>query len=318
MANLLQWQPEVYQWLAFSLILLAERLIPVPHHSHPWQLLRLLAQGMARKVHSPTHSRSQQRISGLMATLTLLAPWLAIVAILLWISDLDWVLSALCLYIAISSRQQRISFGRICDATQQQHKQLARELLQPHVSRDTASLSEVGIRKANLEWYSRFVIQGWLATLFWFIALGPIAALAYRGLYELANAWPVMRKSWHDFGFAANWLSRRLAAPANLICYLLLAARHLLGGNILPWRITQQPFMHAADGRIWRAAASQLKVSLGGPIMLEGGKRQRPRFIFGDDPVHHDLIRARRLLNKLQLATWLIASPLFLIGIVIH
>lgn len=318
MANLLQWQPEVYQWLVFSLILLAERFIPVPHHSHPWQLLRLLAQGMARKVYSLSHSRSQQRISGLMATLTLLVPWLVIVAVLLWISDLDWVLSALCLYIAISSRQQRIASSRITDAIQQRHKQLARELLQSQVTRDTAPLSEIGLRKANLEWYSRFIIQGWLATLLWFIILGPVAALAYRGLYELAMAWPIMRKSWHDFGFAASWLSRRLAAPANLIGYLILAARHLLGGNILPWRITQQPFMHAADGRIWRAMASQLKVSLGGPIILEGEKRQRPRFTFGHEPTHQDLIRGRRLLNRLQLATWLIASPLFLIGIVIH
>lgn len=317
MASLLQWPPDLYVWLLFSLVLVAERVLPTPSHNHPLQLLRMLARAMARKVHKPGQSRSQQRISGLMATLTLLAPWLVILALLFWMSDLDWALSALVLYITLASRSQSSAYRRIEEAVKLGHNQLARELLDPHVTRETAQLSALGLRKANLEWYSRFIVQGWFATLFWFSLLGPVAALAYRGLYELAAAWPSMRKSSHDFGFAANWLARRLAWPATLIIYLLLALREVLTGKLLPWRFTQQRFVHAQDGRLWRALARNLQTALGGPIMLEGEKRQRPRFISGSEPDQATVRRGQLVLNRLQWIGWLSLSPLYLIGLVI-
>lgn len=317
MASLLQWPPELYLWLLYSLILGAERALPTPTDNHPLQLLQMLARAMARKVNQPGHSRSQQRISGLMAALTLLSPWLVMLALLYWISDIDWVLSALVLYISVTSRAQSRTYQHINTLIQQADTQQARARLQPLVARETASLSALGLRKANLEWYTRFIVQGWLATLVWFCLLGPLAALAYRGLYELATAWPCMHKRSHDFGYAVNWLTRRLAWPASLLVYLLLAARELLTGKLLPWRFTHQPFMHAQDGRLWRAVASRLQTALGGPIMLEGEKRQRPRFIYGPEPSQTTLSRGQRLMNALQWTAWLSLSSLYLIRLII-
>lgn len=318
MANLPQWQPEFYLWLLYTLILIAERILPVPRLSHPFFIFRQLASGMARKVHKAHHSRSQQRISGLMAVITLTSPWLIIAALLLWMSDLDFVLHALILFLCLFSQQAALQFKRIQNALQSGQKQLARELAQRYLSRDTHQLSALGIQKASIEWYSRFVIQGWLATLLWFALAGPLGAIAYRCLYELAQAWPVQRKQWHDFGFAANYLMRSFAWPASFLAYLVLALRQLLGGNILPWRMAPQPYLHVQDGRLWRAFASKLRCALGGPIYLDQVKRQRPRFSYGDEPNLSTMAEAGRLTLKFQLTCWLILSPLFLIGILIH
>lgn len=317
MVTLPQWPPELYLWLLYSLVLLGERVVPTPPHNHPLQLTTL-ARAMAHKVHSPSHTRSQQRISGLMATLTLLGPGLLIVALIFWISDQAWILSALCLYLSAASRRQYRAYQAISAALRDNQLAAARTLLQAHVSRDTSQLSAIGVSKANLEWYSRFIIQAWVASIFWFALLGPLAALAYRGLYELAQAWPVMRKRWHDFGFAANWLLRRLAGPSILLSYLVFAAWQLSKGKVLPWRFVQQPFMHVQDGRLWRALASQMTICLGGPIMLEGDKRQRPRFNYGSEPGAYTLAAGQLQITRLQCLLWLMLSPLFLISLVIQ
>lgn len=316
MATLPQWQPEFYHWLLFTCVLLAERLIPAPRFAHPLVIFRRLALAMARKVHKPDSTRSQQRISGLMACLTLLLPWLAIAALLYWMSGSDWLLSAFILFFCIHSQSARRDFKAAQQALRQGQKQLARELTQRHVARNVTNLSTLGIHKASIEWYSRFLLHGWLATLIWFAIAGPIAAFAYRGIYEIAMAWPVIRHQWRDFGFAANWLMRGFAWPAITLTWLLLGLRQLLGGKTLPWRFTSQPFMHVNDGRVWRALAHRLHITLGGPVMLDGHKHQRPRFAMGDEPGTADVQRFIQLSYKLQLASWLILSPLFLIGLV--
>lgn len=316
MATLPQWQPEFFHWLLFSCVLLAERLVPAPRLAHPFKIFRRLAQAMARKVHKPDATRSQQRIAGLMACLTLALPWLAIAALLYWISDSDWLFSAFILYFCVHSQSAQGDLKATQQALKQGQKHLARELTQRHVARDVNALSAIGIHKASMEWYSRFLVHGWLATLMWFAIAGPIAALAYRGLYEIAMAWPVIQRHGRDFGFAANWLMRGFAWPAVTLVWLILGLRQLLGGNILPWRFSTQPFMHLHDGRIWRAIAHRLQLTLGGPLMIDGIKQQRPRFNMGAEPDTADMQRFVKLSYKLQLASWLILSPLFLIGIV--
>ena len=317
MVTLPQWPPEFFLWLLFSGVLVGERLLPTPSHSHPFKLSHL-ARAMARKVHRSSHTRSQQRISGLMATLSLLVPGLLVVAMVFWMSEQGWVLSALCLYLSVASRQHHRAYQAIAAAMSQNRLADARVLLQAHVSRDTSQLSAVGVYKANLEWYSRFIVYAWFASVFWFAVLGPLAALAYRGLYQLAQTWPVMDRRWHDFGFAANWLVRRLASPALLLSYLIFAAWQLGQGKVLPWRFAPQPFMHIQDGRLWRALANQLNISLGGPIMLAGAKRQRPRFNFGPEPGALTQTTGQAFMTRLQCLLWLLVSPLFFIGLVIH
>lgn len=316
MATLPQWQPEFYFWLLISCVILTERFIPAPRLSHPLMIWRRLALAMAHKVHKPDHPRSQQRISGLMAALTLLAPWLAIAALLYWMSDLDWLFSALVLFFCLHSHSALRDIRNTQQALALGQKQLARELLQRHLARDTAKLSPLGVHKASIECHSRLLVHGWLATLLWFIIAGPVAALAYRGLYEIALAWPVARRQWRDFGFAANWLMRGFAWPAVAFAWFVLALRHLLSGKILPWRFAAQPFMHSNDGRLWRGIAHRLQISLGGPVLLDGIKQQRPRFAMAAEATATDVSRSLKLGYKLQLACWLILSPLFLIGIV--
>ncbi|RAK00628.1 cobalamin biosynthesis protein CobD/CbiB [Aliidiomarina maris] len=318
MASLPQWPPEVSLWLLYTLIIVAERYLSGVGRSHPAHALNLLAIGMARKVQRPDNSRSQQRISGLMALLSLTLPWLVIVAMVMWISELDWIIDALILFVCLHSCSARKDFNAIAGHLKLGHNERAKALNQAYVSRDTSRLSELGNTKAGIEWYSRFITQAWVSTLLWFVVVGPLAALAYRIIYQLAQAWPATQTQWRDFGFAANWLARAFSWPGVYLVLLMLAMRQLLGGKVLPWRFAQQPYMHAQDGKIWRAVASRLHITLGGPIMLNGRKRVRPKFHFGAEPSPHALPKLGRLMTRIQLCTWLIISPLLLIGLVIQ
>lgn len=317
MATMLLWPPEVLHWLLFSLILLAERLLPLPRYMHPLQGFRALARGMAAKVHpSLQRSRSQQRISGLMATLLLTVPWLVIAALLYWLSQLNWLFAALLLFLSLYSNSPARDFQRLRYAHQRGQKALAREQLQPLVARDTRNLSSVGIAKAALEWYSRSCTSGWLGVLLWFVIAGPVAALAYRLLIELASTWPVQRRHWRDFGVFSNALATIASWPAYTLQWLLFALRTLLGGKLLPWGFASQPWMAVNHGRLWRAVAMRLHCRLGGPVMLDAHKRQRPRFGYGKEPDQSQLQRASHLFLLTQIAWWLLLSPLLLIGLV--
>lgn len=317
MATMPLWPPEVLNWLLFSLVLVAERLLPLPRHLHPLHGFRALARGMAAKVHpSLQRSRSQQRISGLLATLLLTLPWLTIAALLYWLSQLNWLFAALLLFFSLCSNAPARDYQRIRHAHQRQQKQLARERLQPLVARQTHTLSAVGIAKVAIEWYSRTLTIGWLGVLLWFVIAGPIAALAYRLLVELAASWPVTRRHWRDFGAFSNALAQLASWPAYTLQWLLFAVRSLLGGKVLPWSFATQPWITATDGRLWRGVAMRLQCRLGGPVILDGHKRQRPRFQFGAEPQPHHLQRAAHVLLLAQIAWWLIVSPLFLIGVI--
>ena len=316
MATMPPWPPELLHWLLFSLVLVAAHLSPLPKHLHPVFMLRQVAAAMARKVLKPaSQSRAQQRISGLMALLTLLLPWLLIAALAQWMSDMSWLFAAILLFICLSADSASQDMKRIQQALEGNHKHLARELVTPFLHRDTHTLSPVGLYKAAIEGYSRHLVGGWLATLVWFLLLGPVAALAHRMLYEVAQQWPLMRREWHDFGFAANYLYRASSWPAHLLAWLLFALRSLLGGKVLPWAASKQPFMHAQDLRLWRALSARLHVQLGGPVMLDSNKQQRPRFDYGPLPTAATLQRCLRLMRKWQIACWLLFSPLLLSGI---
>lgn len=290
--------------------------MPLPRTAHPLFALRQLARGMALKVHKPDNTRSQQRISGLMACLTLISPWLAIAAILYWLSEPHYLFAAVVLYISLHSHTAYADFYRIQRGLHARQKHLARETCQRYVARDTATLSAFGIQKASIEWFTRHIILGWLATLFWFAVAGPIAALLYRALYELANAWPVMQSRWRDFGFAANWLMRGFAWPALAFAWFIFALRHLLNGKVLPWRFSSQPFMHKQDGCLWRSVAMRLQIALGGPILLNGRKQQRPRLNHAANVVDEkSMLACAALMTRLQISVWLILSPFFLVGL---
>lgn len=315
MATLPQWQPEFYYWLLLTFVVVLERFLPLPRSAHPFFLLHQLAAGMARKVHRPGNSRSQQRISGLMATLSLTLPWLAIAAVVYWIAELDWLFEALVLLLCLHSGRAFSDYRQVQQALAKGQKQLARERLAHYLARDLTPLSELGLRKAAMEYLSRQLMLGWLATLCWFIIGGPLAALAYRMLFELSQAWPVMQKRWRDFGFAVNWLMRGFAWPASVLLWLLLAVRSLLGGNILPWRFAPQSHMHKQDGRLWRALAVRLQCTMGGAIKLDDLRQHRPRFTPGPEPEPHHSKRLPGILTRCQWMVWMLLSPLFLIGL---
>lgn len=312
---LLEWQTEIFYWLLFTLVLGAERYLPLPAHFHPATALHTLAVAMAAKVHRPARSRSQQRIAGLMAVLTLLAPWLVIAALLLWMTELKWLFNALVLYLCLGST--RAASCRIELALQQGQKQLAREHLQPFVQRDCQTLSATGIRKANAEASSRRLLMLWLAPLFWFFVGGPLAALAYRMLYDLATAWPVMRSKWQDFGLAASELIRSLAWPAVFIGWVILFSHRLLRGRILPWSSPENPYLHRQDAIWWRALAANLQIRLSGTVILNGKRCSRPCFNYSPHELTaEDMRHFQNYLRNWQLVIWLLCSLILLTGLV--
>lgn len=313
---MLLWQPDVLHWLLFSLVIWGERLLPLPYYLHPLSIFHTLAMRMSKRVHpSLKRSRTQQRISGLLAPLVLITPWLTIATLIYWLSPSDWLFAALLLFISLRTQTAIRDHNRIQQAAERQQKQLARELLQPYVARDTQPLSLLGIRKTSVEWLPRYWVQNWLGVIFWFLLAGPVVALGYRMLIELHLAWPVKQKHWQDFAAPVAAFAQLASWPGYFIFWFLLALRQLLSGKVLPWKFTAQRWITAPEGRLLRALSMRLQCRLGGPVFLDGIKRQRPRFQYGDEPENKAFQATRRLLLHCQIACWLLLSPLFLLGL---
>ncbi|RUO26481.1 hypothetical protein CWE09_07170 [Aliidiomarina minuta] len=312
---MLLWQPDVLHWLLFSLVIWGERLLPLPFYLHPLSIFHSLAMRMAKRVHpSCARSRTQQRISGLMAPMVLITPWLVIAALIYWLSPSDWLFAALLLFISLRTHSAIRDHTSIQQALELQQKQLAREFLQPYVARDSKPLSLLGIRKASIEWLPRYWVESWLGVIFWFLLAGPVVALGYRMLIDLQRAWPASQQHWRDFAAPVAAFAQIASWPAFFLYWLLLALRQLLSGKVLPWSFTAQRWITAPEGRLLRALSMRLKCRLGGPVFLDGIKRQRPRFQYGNEPENKELQATRRLLLHSQITCWLLLSPLFLLG----
>lgn len=277
------------------LVVLLAVVLPLPASYHPLTFFRFFAQKLAQKVNpDPRRSISQLRLSGTLALLLALLPFLALLyasnSLMAWPEWYQLLLLYLCLDFA--PIRQRIM--RLQQALAAQQLTLARDLASKVMLRQTRSLSSLGLSKAGIESLWLHFAHIWLNTLFWYLLGGIWLAIAIRLLLILQQEWSTKLSHNQHFGAPASILARYLLWPGYWLCFLLVCIRLRCRESFRQLgRAPVQTFDWAQTACLVSACAS-LGCRLGGPAIYEA-KLKVPRDKLATDypePDHHHLLRA--------------------------
>jgi len=213
-----------------------------------------------------------ERIRGVIA-------WLFVIAVpltLLWIGHalLGWLFDAFLLWVSIGWKsllehvQTVLSAGSLSEA---------RQAVSMIVSRDTGDMDMADARRSALESLAENASDAVVAPLFWFALLGPLGAAAYRIMNTLDAMWGYRNARYQAFG----WCAAKMDDAANWLPARITARLMLLTGDTIRWGVVKmQAQTHASPNAGWPevALAYAANVRLGGPVMREGRRDDRPYY----------------------------------------
>ncbi|MCK7459079.1 cobalamin biosynthesis protein CobD/CbiB [Idiomarina aminovorans] len=281
------------------LALLVERWFPWPEQWHPFAVLRLMASYMSGKVNPPGRSVSQQRLAGFLAWLTLSLLVLLPAAIVFAGAELSLAIGWLILLVSL--RQQPVAHAvKLADNHLQcGRKNAARAWLSRITWRDCDLLSKHGIAKTSLELRAASILEHrFTPLLFWFVG-GPLAALGVRAIAELTQVWPVAQARYRQFGLTTHWLYTLTHFFPSFFLSLVARLMTLFQPNKPKLQPLQRNLLFPTVLLSWLQSFSYChRVTLGGPIQVEGIRLARQRF--DGRPAELLLPRARRWQRQWQ------------------
>ncbi|SDI62771.1 adenosylcobinamide-phosphate synthase [Ferrimonas sediminum] len=299
-----------YHWLMPPLImaaaLLINRMLP-----GSWLLaprLHQVADALAAKVNRPQRAPSQQRLAGSIATALMVLPPVALLAAAMSLAAYPGALQCLLIALCLPGDQQRQQHRLLVAQLHGGLKQRARQTLAPFTVRQTDSLSEVGLCKASIE--SRLIQEAGttFSWLLYYPLLGFEAALTVWLINQLARQWLPWRPQYRNFGHLCHTLASVLSIPVNALLAFTLS---LYGNTLNCWKALTGPRTPVLESRHWltTAMAYHLNVQLGGPLLIDNQRLERPRVGPAYTPTTATILQADRLI---QFARWLWVALLVL------
>ncbi len=283
-------------WIMLS-VMLVERLINWPDKYHPLSFFRIVASGMDKKVRPDSNdSVLQQKISGSLAAIVLLVPFLVILAILINLAEYPQFFDALLLLCALQFRPYLTRYKKIMIALKSEKKVLARSILSTMVLRNTDKLSPLGIAKAAIEGLLLRAANQYVGTLFWYLIFGGLGAITYRILFEFAQAWNTKMPNYRHFGQPVRSVFNLLAWLPSRIFVICLATAENISGAIKAMR--NRPRLAKSNGKFLSVCGGALGVQLSGPAYYAGQKVRAPRVGGPREVRFADMPRALNALMK--------------------
>ncbi|CAG9175905.1 Cobalamin biosynthesis protein CobD [Cupriavidus laharis] len=288
---------------------LLDQWLGEPKRWHPLVGFGRLASALERRLNrSPqTTPAWRQRLAGLAAwSLMVLVPaalaWLLADAAARWHPSLGWMMHVVALYAALGARSLHQHITPIAEALARADLDAARALTARIVSRDTADADSEALARAACESALENGNDAIFGALFWFLAGGAPAVIAFRLANTLDAMWGYRTPRLRYFGWAAARLDDVLnLAPARLtaLSYALLGAT---AQALRCWR-TQAPAWSSPNaGPVMAAGAGAVGVALGGPARYHGELEARPPLGTGARP---DAAHVLACLRLVQRALWL-------------
>ncbi|MCD9519116.1 cobalamin biosynthesis family protein [Photobacterium phosphoreum] len=291
--------------------LLLHRLLPIPYQLHPLRIWHQVALLVATRVNHPHENYSQRSLAGYLAWALM---WLTAFVLLLAISQLVWypmLLQLTLLWLALDWHHTAHLSQQFNHAYSCNNKDQCRQLLAPHINRNTDVLSLLGLGKAGAETiilsYGRHVV----GVLFWYAIGGGIAAILYRLAIGLARAWSPTRAQYAVFGYPAI----RIAAILDIVPLRLLALLISCGRNsrtALQGLRQQGEHWHLpGPGWLLVAIGHKLALSLGGPAIYNNIKMERPRLGGRITPSALHIAQIQQLITQ-RLYVWVAVESVLL------
>ena len=261
-------------------------------------------------------SNRKSIIIGVFATLLVtLPPVLAVYYLeqkLAHLAVLEFAFHLAILYFVIGWQSLREHALAIFEPLQNNDLPKAKKALALIVSRDTENLDERQIVGSTMESVLENGNDSLFASLFWFAALGPWAALLHRLINTLDAMWGYKTERFLYFGkFAAiaddwlGWIPARLAAFA----YALSGS---FRDGIRCWREQAPTHKSPNGGVVMATGAGALQCRFGGPVAYHGILQEKPYLGSGDFVVTDDIRRCLTLVNK-SIVLWLFGYLIILL-----
>jgi len=284
----------------------------------PLHLFRFFCDQLAKKVNNPNNGQNQQKIAGIVGMFTTLIPLIIIFWLFEDFIEVTWLWHAFLLYLALGSfGLTRISM-KISKALMVNKTYEAKQMLQPLVLRETDKLSTLGISKTTIEMQLLQTIQQCFAVSFYFLLIGPLAALAYRLMLEMHYSWNIKKKGFSSFGKHINSLIQLLQwLPTRLFVFILLLGT--IGQNfILFWRLINKHYFSLNNHIALYALSLALEKKLGGVAIYNNEKTRRVNVNDkAREPEPQDIILATKRINQvLYFSLTTIVLTVLLYGIV--
>ncbi|WP_339723471.1 cobalamin biosynthesis protein [uncultured Paraglaciecola sp.] len=289
-------------------VIFVERYLPWPDKYHPLSFIKALAMGMQLKVLSnQTSSIRQQKLSGSLACIVLLLPFYVMLAVFKYLSEYPIFFDALMLLVALRFQDIAKQTSKVTAALTKQKKMLARHALSQIVLRETATMSPLGMVKANIESLLLRYSYQYCTVIFWYLLTGGVGALIYRFIYEMSLCWNNKLAKFKYFGQPVRYLANILQwLPSKLASLSVIVAVNISqGAKALFQRISYQ----CNHLFVLNLCGASLGIELGGPAYYEqkkvrtikcGGYRQ---VILADN---------KRTLAAINRATWVWMTLYFL------
>lgn len=285
-------------------LLLDQQLGEADNSRHPLVWFGRWATYIENRLLDPAHSPARQRLAGALALLAALSPALLLLVVIPWLSVLHAVVYAVILYFCIAPHSLQLHASAVAEALRDGKLPLARQRAGLMVSRQTDELDEAGVCRASIESVLENGADAIFAPLFWFVLLGPFAALLHRLSNTLDAMWGYKNDRYQHFGWAAarlddllNWLPARLTAFSY-------AALGKTTPALLAWSRQASQLDSPNAGPVMTAGGGALDLQLGGPALYNGQIKDKPWFGGQRIPDHADIARACGLI-KHSLWLWL-------------
>ena len=264
-------------WLAVAV----ERAVPISTSIDPLSFFRFVCQRMANKVLKTKYRGQQANISGGLALIVLVLPTAVIVYLIREFASYQWLLDVLLLWVLLQYNGHVKNAASSIQALAQDKKQLAKNLMQLSVLRQTAPLSPLGLHKAALECIFLRYNHQVITILFWYLLAGPVAALVYRLSYEASQIWSTKLPAFADFGRLSTFVCDIFRFIPTLFTSLsMMLFSH--PAHAMAWLVSKQFWFYVLFQQrfaLLQALACSLQITSSGPVMYEDNKRRYPRLL---------------------------------------
>lgn len=252
------------------------------------------------------HKKPQQRFSGLIALVLLIAPFSMIAYAVCQYPKTSFIANIVLLYFAIGHKSLHQHARAVVNALNANDATAAKTAASYMVSRDPSAIEPIS---STIESVLENGNDSVFGALFWFFIAGGTGALVYRLINTMDAMWGYKTTRYYYFGWAAarlddliNFIPARLTA----FTYALLGKTH---ASLKCWRQQAPQWDSPNAGPVMAAGAGSLQIKLGGAARYHGEWHQRPTLGTGEPPVTKDILRALTLVKHGAIG-WLVIALL--------
>jgi len=298
--------PWLQQPLLLLIVVVLSSLLPLPASYQPLVLFRILAVRLASKVNKANYPAAQLQLSGSLAAVIAIGPWLLLAWAFALLSQMPELWHGLLLYLCLDWQNVRQQALHIQQSLDKQQLSLARDQLQPLVLREVRLMSAVGVSKACLESLLFRLAAQWTSVLLWFLAGGVEFAIAYRLLQELHHQWNPKQSQFRHFGKPVAAIVRLLNWPGMLLTGTVFALLVSLRHSRQYLKFANDGYFNLPSRWLLAAGAAALNRNLAGPVYYQGQKIRRVRIGPILDPQAADILVLLTLCRQYQIGVMIL------------